>query len=384
MNTIDSLTISLGILAAVRLLGMLVFLDFFFQQRETKYIILILGWLAGAIGSSIGLYTHAMLGNMENVVTSMLGALGTYWIFCGALLYFDSIKPKFAYIGGALIFLYGLLPFANINTGPSPGVIIQVLSTIFLAFVVFFKRKLFWELARSSYYWLAVVALLSVGLTVAFAIGVIGPDTLALGFAGTTLLHVLMIIFFLHLEHSFSVRQMQEANQARQEEWERIIAVFNNFPEILYISDPETYEVLLVNKNLEESLGFDPVGKICFHAFQGFDKPCPFCTNEIILEKEEPYTWEYHNPVLDRYYMTTDQMIQWTDGRKVRFETAVDITERKKSEDHLKEYVKELEQFNNLTVGREKRMIQLKKEINALSKELGREQPYDLSFTDNV
>jgi len=383
MNSIDSLTLSLGILASVRMLGSLIFVDFFIQKRETKYIILILGWFVGAFGSSLGLYTHTILGEMESVSTSMLGALGTFWIFCGALLYFETINIKFALIGGVMIFVYGLLPFANINTGASPGVIIQVISTLFLAFVLFFKRKLFWELARSSYFWLAGLTLLSVGLTIAFAIGLIGTDSLALGFAGTTLVHVIAIIFFLHLEHSISVRQIQESNQASQEEWERIIAVFNNFPELLYISDPETYEVLFVNKNLEESLGFDPVGKLCYQAFQSFDKPCPFCTNSIILDSDGPYIWEHHNPILDRYYMITDQIIRWTDGRKARFEIAVDITERKASEDHLKKYVKELEQFNSLTVGREQRMIKLKEKVNALSKELGRDAPYDLSFIEN-
>ncbi|WP_372807283.1 PAS domain S-box protein [Pontiella sp.] len=54
----------------------------------------------------------------------------------------------------------------------------------------------------------------------------------------------------------------------------------------------------------------------------------------------------------------------------------LDITERKKAETLLKKHNRELEQFNKMTMGRELRMIELKKEINALCRELGRKEPY--------
>lgn len=41
-----------------------------------------------------------------------------------------------------------------------------------------------------------------------------------------------------------------------------------------------------------------------------------------------------------------------------------------------------LEEFNRLAVGREMRIIELKKQVNTLSTELGRPQPYDLSFAE--
>lgn len=50
--------------------------------------------------------------------------------------------------------------------------------------------------------------------------------------------------------------------------------------------------------------------------------------------------------------------------------------ERQQVNEALKRHVKELEQFNRMAVGRELRMIELKKEINALCRELGRSEPY--------
>lgn len=62
------------------------------------------------------------------------------------------------------------------------------------------------------------------------------------------------------------------------------------------------------------------------------------------------------------------------------FFTAIirDITERKAYENALKQHNVELEQFNRMATGRELRMIELKNEVNALCRELGREEPYGM------
>jgi PAS domain S-box-containing protein len=64
------------------------------------------------------------------------------------------------------------------------------------------------------------------------------------------------------------------------------------------------------------------------------------------------------------------------EGKPVRMVgTTVDITERKQAQEVL-------EQFNRMAVGREMRMIELKKEINDLAKSMGQAPPYDLSFVE--
>ncbi len=55
---------------------------------------------------------------------------------------------------------------------------------------------------------------------------------------------------------------------------------------------------------------------------------------------------------------------------------ARDITEQKQAEDALHQKIYELEQFHNLTVGRELKMIELKKEVNALLKQAGQPEEY--------
>jgi PAS domain S-box-containing protein len=58
--------------------------------------------------------------------------------------------------------------------------------------------------------------------------------------------------------------------------------------------------------------------------------------------------------------------------------TLEDITERKQAERELKERMEELERFMRLTINREKQMIRLKKEINLLVEEAGKEQKYKI------
>lgn len=67
------------------------------------------------------------------------------------------------------------------------------------------------------------------------------------------------------------------------------------------------------------------------------------------------------------------------DGEPHILGTARDITERKHAENELRKKHEELERFNKLAVGRELRMIKLKKEVNALLQEHGREERYEIS-----
>jgi PAS domain S-box-containing protein len=57
---------------------------------------------------------------------------------------------------------------------------------------------------------------------------------------------------------------------------------------------------------------------------------------------------------------------------------AVEITERKRGEEKLHENIAELEQFSKLAVGREDRMIELKKEINEMLRGLDQPEKYKI------
>lgn len=127
-----------------------------------------------------------------------------------------------------------------------------------------------------------------------------------------------------------------EVQKILKSQHDSYLTIFDNHPDVMYIVDPQTYEVLFVNENFRKMLGADPVGHKCYEKFQGFDKPCEFCTNDILKKSpKEPYIWEFYNPLLKKDFLITDKLIKWPDGRNVRFELAIDITERKKAQSEL-------------------------------------------------
>jgi two-component system CheB/CheR fusion protein len=61
-----------------------------------------------------------------------------------------------------------------------------------------------------------------------------------------------------------------------------------------------------------------------------------------------------------------------------------DLTESKRIEDAMREQMEELTRFNAVAVGRETRMIELKKEINDLCGRLGETPRYELEFDEHL
>lgn len=122
---------------------------------------------------------------------------------------------------------------------------------------------------------------------------------------------------------------------------QRFLNILDGTHAAVYVADMATHEVLFVNQYCRELVG-DVVGKTCWRTIQGKDDgPCDFCTNPRLLKADgtpaEPVTWEFFNPILKRWYHITDQAIPWEDGRYVRMEIALDITDLKMAEKAMRE-----------------------------------------------
>ena len=115
------------------------------------------------------------------------------------------------------------------------------------------------------------------------------------------------------------------------------LEIFDEIDAPVYVADPETYEILYANKAIKRFFGKKLVGKRCYQAFQNLDKPCPFCTNKYIFGENlgKTYIWDFQNKRNGRWYHCIDRAIKWHDGRYVRFEIAIDITDRKRFEERL-------------------------------------------------
>ena len=116
-------------------------------------------------------------------------------------------------------------------------------------------------------------------------------------------------------------------------EQQQVLSVFDSIAESIYVADPVSYQILFANRHLQEVTGKKLTGGICYKELHDASVPCSFCTNELIRRSgNESLQWEHHDDVSGRDYLVTDKMIMWSDGRHVRFELAMDITEHKRAE----------------------------------------------------
>lgn len=132
--------------------------------------------------------------------------------------------------------------------------------------------------------------------------------------------------------------------------------ILDSIPLDIYVADMQSYEVLFMNTHMQQSFGRNCVGEICWRAFRAASGPCAHCTNRYLLneqgEPSGPQIWEDCNPVNEKWYLNYDQAVPWTDGRYVRIQIAVDLTERKHSEEALLESERTYRNlYNNAQVG---------------------------------
>lgn len=121
-------------------------------------------------------------------------------------------------------------------------------------------------------------------------------------------------------------------------------AILNGISEVIYVSDPETYELLYINDAFIKTWG-GRVGEKCHKVIQGQDSPCSFCTNDKLFEQQnrsETYVWEFQNNVNNNWYKCINKILDWPDGRRVRYEMALDITRQKEIEEALHIQSKEM------------------------------------------
>ncbi|MCM8820993.1 MAG: GGDEF domain-containing protein [Candidatus Omnitrophica bacterium] len=145
------------------------------------------------------------------------------------------------------------------------------------------------------------------------------------------------LIFLSNITFYQKLNQIVKDHNSIVKEYSQLISLFDSIDHIIYVADMENYEILFVNKTLQDRVDYPLTGKLCYKEFQNLDSPCPFCTNHIIKNNNyQPYYWEFYNKKLDKYFHLTDRVIKWPDGRDVRFELAVDITKQKKLEKELK------------------------------------------------
>lgn len=83
------------------------------------------------------------------------------------------------------------------------------------------------------------------------------------------------------------------------------------------------------------------------------------------------------------WILLSDKALGWLFKVIGMFGISRDITECQQAETALRRNIGELERFNGVAVGRELEMIGLKRQVNALSRQLGLVTPFAPDFADS-
>ena len=127
-----------------------------------------------------------------------------------------------------------------------------------------------------------------------------------------------------------NIGERKKSQKALIDSHVRFLMVLDSIDADIYVSDIDTYEVLLTNRHMRESFGEDLVGKTCYRVFRNESVPCSHCTNHKLLDCDDQpagvCVWEGKNPITGKWYINYDRAIKWIDGRFVRLQVATDIS----------------------------------------------------------
>ncbi|HEY6871209.1 MAG TPA: chemotaxis protein CheB [Geobacteraceae bacterium] len=175
-------------------------------------------------------------------------------------------------------------------------------------------------------------------------------------------------------------KRAEEAILCAKEEWER---TFDSVPDLIAILD-DKHRVVRVNRAMAERLGKkaeECEGLPCFAAIHGANHPPASCPHAQTMVDSCEHQAEVHEERLGGDFLVTTTPLFDENGKMTgAVHVARDITERKRAEAEILRHVQELERFNRASVGREFRMIELKKEVNDLCEKAGNPPPYPLDF----
>jgi PAS domain S-box-containing protein len=132
----------------------------------------------------------------------------------------------------------------------------------------------------------------------------------------------------------YDMTERQHAQEAVTAERQRLLDVLETLPAMICLLTPD-YHVAFANRSFRERFGKSH-GRHCYEYCFGRTAPCEFCQSYKVLETGKPHHWEVAGPdggVIEAF----DLPFTDVDGSRMILEMNVDITERKRAEESLRQ-----------------------------------------------
>jgi PAS domain S-box-containing protein len=138
------------------------------------------------------------------------------------------------------------------------------------------------------------------------------------------------------------ITALRQAELALEAERRRLLSLLEELPAYVYLKAPD-FSIKFANRFFRERFG-DPGDRRCYQVLHGFDAPCQECQAMRVLETHEPQEREWVHRG-GRVYSAYVYPFADSDGSPLILELGIDITERKRAEEVLKEKTRTLEAF---------------------------------------
>jgi PAS domain S-box-containing protein len=161
-------------------------------------------------------------------------------------------------------------------------------------------------------------------------------------------------------------KEAEEKIKQAAEKWQR---TFDAMSDSVFIQDREL-NIIRANKAFFDLFKLKPedvIGKRCYELVHKLDRPWPTCPVEMSKEDKKPHVEEVDDPNIGIPLLITASPLFNNEGEVIgSVHVAKDISTMKNFEKELKKKIHDLEVFHKVTVDRELKMIELKKEIATL------------------
>jgi PAS domain S-box-containing protein len=178
------------------------------------------------------------------------------------------------------------------------------------------------------------------------------------------------------------ITERKQAEMGLRASEERYRMVLENAADAVLVANPDG-RLIYANQNASQMLGYS------------VDQLLAMNVQDIAPEELRDSALSQFAELKERGHVLAEGKLRRQDGSSVPVElNAVrlpdgsfygacrNIADRKAAEHDLHQRNEELEAFNRVAIGREMAMIELKRQVNALSREVGQEAPYRLDFLD--
>jgi len=139
------------------------------------------------------------------------------------------------------------------------------------------------------------------------------------------------------------ITEQKKAEEILRESEAHYRAVVEAFDGLIYICSPD-FRVEFMNRRFIERTGYNAIGELCYKALHNLDAICPWCVNTRVF-KGETVRWEVQSPKDQRWWYVVNTPIYHEDGSMSKQSMILDITDRKKMEEELKESSKRIKLF---------------------------------------